>query len=97
MNKEIPFQIQDAIQTLRNTQVMLDRDLAKIYGIETKVLNQAVKRNIRRFPTKFMFQLTIDELRDWKSQNVTSNGDKWVGENNLLPLLNMGLLCCQLF
>ena len=76
MNKEIPFQIQDAIQTLRNTQVMLDRDLAKIYGIETKVLNQAVKRNIRRFPAKFMFQLTIDELRDWKSQNVTSNGDK---------------------
>ena len=61
---------------MRNCQVMLDRDLAMIYGIETKVLNQAVKRNIHRFPAKFMFQLTTEELQYWKSQNVTSNGDK---------------------
>jgi len=76
MSTDIPFQIHESIQTLRNCQVMLDRDLAMIYGIETKVLNQAVKRNIHRFPAKFMFQLTIEELRYWKSQNVTSNGDK---------------------
>jgi hypothetical protein len=73
MSKDIPFQIHESIQTLRNCRVMLDRDLAMIYGIETKVLNQAVKRNIHRFPAKFMFQLTIEELRYWKSQNVTSS------------------------
>lgn len=55
---------------------MLDRDLASLYGVETKVLNQAVKRNIRRFPSDFMFQLTKEELNNWKSQIVTSNSDK---------------------
>jgi ORF6N domain len=74
MSKEI--HIHDAILTLRNSQVTLDRDLANIFGVETKVLNQAVKRNVNRFPAKFMFQLTPDELQYWKSQNVTSNGDK---------------------
>lgn len=55
---------------------MLDRDLAQLYGVETRVLNQAVKRNIERFPEDFMFQLTQDEFEDWKSQIVMSNSVK---------------------
>ena len=55
---------------------MLDRDLAEMYGVETRVLNQAVKRNERRFPADFMFQLTDLELENWKSQNVISNKEK---------------------
>jgi hypothetical protein len=55
---------------------MFDRDLAALYGVETKVLNQAVKRNIDRFPEDFMFKLNRAEMENWKSQFVTSNGDK---------------------
>ena len=54
--------IENLILNIRGKQVMLDRDLARLYGVETKVLNQAVKRNIERFPERFMFQLTDDEL-----------------------------------
>ena len=68
--------IQRKIYTIRDVQVMLDRDLASFYGVETKVLNQAVKRNIERFPDDFMFQLTKEELAIWKSQIVTSNREK---------------------
>ena len=53
--------IQDKIFTIRNIQVMIDRDLAEIYGVETKVFNQAVKRNIKRFPENFKFQLSESE------------------------------------
>ena len=55
---------------------MIDRDLAELYGTETKVLNQAVKRNIERFPEDFMFQLNEEEFINWRSQFVTSNSDK---------------------
>jgi hypothetical protein len=51
-------EIQSLIFTFRTAQVMIDRDLAMVYGVETKVLNQAVKRNIDRFPEEFRFQLT---------------------------------------
>ena len=68
--------IQRKIYTIRDVQVMLDRDLAAFYGVETKVLNQAVKRNIERFPQEFMFQLTKEELKNWKSQIVTSKREK---------------------
>lgn len=68
--------IQRKIYTIRDVQVMLDRDLAAFYGVETKVLNQAVKRNLDRFPQEFMFQLTKGELENWKSQIVTSNKEK---------------------
>jgi len=68
--------IQSRIFTIRSQQVMLDRDLAMLYQVETKVLNQAVKRNAERFPEDFMFQLSKDEFEDWKSQIVTSNGDR---------------------
>ncbi len=64
------------IYVIRGQKVMLDRDLAQLYGVETKVLNQAVKRNIERFPNDFMFQLTKVEFENWKSQIVTSNADK---------------------
>ena len=55
---------------------MLDRDLAELYGVETRVLNQAVRRNEKRFPEDFMFQLTTKELEDWKSQIVISNKER---------------------
>ena len=57
---------------------MLDRDIAELYGVETKVLNQAVSRNIERFPEEFRFQMSEQEFGNWRSQIVTSNlsGDK---------------------
>ena len=61
--------IEQLIVNVRGRQVMLDRDLASLYGVETKVLNQAVKRNIERFPDDFRFQLTKDECL--RSQIVT--------------------------
>jgi hypothetical protein len=64
------------IYIVRNRKVMIDRDLAELYGVQTKVLNQAVKRNIKRFPVDFMFQLDKNEMENWKSQIVTSNSAK---------------------
>ena len=61
------------IYQIRGNRVMIDRDLALLYRVETKVLNQSVRRNIRRFPDDFMFQLNQKELENWKSQFVTSN------------------------
>lgn len=54
---------------------MIDRDLAELFGVETKVLKQAVKRNISRFPEDFMFEMTDEEFQDWRSQFVTSKSD----------------------
>ena len=68
-------QIESLIITVRGKQVILDRDLARLYGVETRVLNQAVQRNIERFPEDFMFQLTRDEFEHWKSQFVISSED----------------------
>ncbi|MBQ6064544.1 MAG: ORF6N domain-containing protein [Prevotella sp.] len=68
--------IQSMIYEIRGERVMLDRDIATLYNVETKVLNQAVKRNIKRFPEDFMFQLSKSEFQTWKSQIVTSNSDK---------------------
>ena len=53
--------IESLIKVIRGQQVMLDKDLATLYGVETRTLNQAVKRNIQRFPSDFRFQLTMDE------------------------------------
>jgi len=64
------------IYELREQKVMLDRDLAELFGVETRVLKQAVRRNIKRFPKDFMFEMTKDELSAWRSQNVTSKSDK---------------------
>ncbi len=65
--------INSKILTLRNSQVMLDRDLAELYHVDTKRLNEQVKRNLDRFPDDFMFQLNKIELENWKSQFATSN------------------------
>ena len=64
--------IETMIYTIRGQRVMLDSDLAALYCVETKVLNQAVRRNVRRFPTDFMFQLSAEEFKLLKSQIVTS-------------------------
>ncbi|MDP2864801.1 MAG: ORF6N domain-containing protein, partial [Elusimicrobiota bacterium] len=75
MSKEIiPHElIESKILVVRGHRVMLDRDLAVLYSVETKALNQAVTRNKVRFPADFMFQLTPAEVKNWKSQFVTSN------------------------
>lgn len=65
--------IEKMIQVVRGKQVLLDRDLATLYGVETRAINQAVKRNLERFPERFCFQLTKDELENLKSQNVISS------------------------
>ena len=65
--------IANLIYTVRGQKVMLDSDLAKIYGYETKRLNEQVKRNITKFPDDFMFELTNDEVQDLWSQNATAN------------------------
>jgi len=61
------------IYIIREKKVMIDRDLAELYGVDTRVLNQAVKRNLKRFPDDFMFQLTDEEFRNLRSQIVTSS------------------------
>jgi len=75
-----PDDIRNLIYMIRGQKVMLDSDLARLYGVETRVLNQAVKRNIERFPEDFMFQLNKDEEENLKSQFVTSN---WGGKRTL--------------
>ena len=72
--------IRSKIYLIRGQQVMLDSDLADLYGYEVKAMNQQVKRNINRFPEDFMFQLTQDELKILKSQIVTSS---WGGVRKL--------------
>lgn len=65
--------IDGLIHVIRGQRVMLDRDLASLYDVRTQVLNQAVRRHLNRFPDDFMFQLTSEETRNWRSQMVTSN------------------------
>ena len=66
--------IRNLIHVVRGKQVMLDSDLARLYQVETKVFNQAVKRNLDRFPDEFYFQLTNEEYNSLRSQIVTSKG-----------------------
>ncbi|MGD9321069.1 MAG: ORF6N domain-containing protein [Desulfobacteraceae bacterium] len=73
----IPIElIEKSILLIRGQKVILDRDLADLYGVETRVVKQAVRRNIKRFPNDFMFELSKEEFDDWRSQFVTSNRDK---------------------
>lgn len=76
MEKNRTTPIENHIQTIRGKQVIVDRDLATLYGVETKVLKQAVKRNILRFPDDFMLVLTIEETQSSRSQIVTLNNSK---------------------
>jgi len=80
MSKEIQIlpdeNIISKIYMIRGKKVMIDRDLAELYDVETRVLNQAVRRNEKRFPEDFMFQMTKEEMEDWKSQIVISKSEK---------------------
>jgi len=80
-----PSNIQNKIYFIRGQRVMIDRDLAEIYGVETRVLNQAVKRNIERFPEDFMFQLTESEWQYMSSQFVMTSKSK--RPKSALPLV----------
>ena len=71
--------ITSKIYLIRNQKVMLDRDLASLYEVATKVLKQAVRRNKDRFPDDFMFELTKEEFLNWRSQIVTSNSSDKMG------------------
>jgi len=73
----VPYeQIEGKIYLIRGQKVMLDRDLARLYGVKTMVLNQAVKRNIKRFPGDFVFVLSEVEVRNWISQIVISKKER---------------------
>jgi hypothetical protein len=78
-SKQLPIpaeRIEKAILLVRGQKVIPDRDLAQLYGVKTKALKQAVRRNPKRFPQDFMFELTKEEFENWRSQFVTSNRDK---------------------
>ncbi|NOY83192.1 MAG: ORF6N domain-containing protein [Kiritimatiellaeota bacterium] len=76
-NTIIPLErIERAILLIRGQKVMLDRDLAALYGVETRILKRAVRRNIERFPDDFMFELSKNEFADWRSQFGMSNADR---------------------
>ena len=81
-NQQLPVEnkVESLIQVIRGQQVMLDRDLAELYGVETRRLNEQVKRNIERFPEDFMFQLPPNEFDNLKSQFATSS---WGGVRKL--------------
>jgi len=77
MASNIPAErITKKIYLIRGQKIILDRDLAELYGVQTKVLKQAVRRNISRFPNDFMFELTDEEFQNWRSQIVTSKSDR---------------------
>ena len=71
-----PENLASLVLAIRGEKVLLDADLAELYGVATKVLNQAVKRNLDRFPVDFMFQLTLEEWERMRSQIVTSSRRK---------------------
>jgi len=64
------------IYEIREEKVMIDRDLAELYGVETKRLKEAVRRNINRFPEDFMFEMDKEEFQNWRTQNATSKSDQ---------------------
>ena len=96
-NKIIPVEnIQNLIFTIRGMQVMIDSDLAKLYGVETKNLNRAVNRNIERFPERYRFQLTKEEFNNLRFQSGTSTEH---GGRRYMPyvLPNRAYQCFRLF
>ena len=78
--------IEPLIKIIRGQQVMLDRDLAALYGVETKRLNEQVKRNIKRFPEDFMFQLTKDECLRSQIATLNEGSDKRIEDMHRLML-----------
>jgi hypothetical protein len=73
--------IESMIYIIREQKVMLDSDLAELYGIETKALKRAIRRNMNRFPSDFMFEMSDEELKNWRYQFGTSNSSK-MGQSN---------------
>lgn len=71
--------IESKIFLIRGKKVMLDRDLAELYGVETKYLKRQVRRNLDRFPSDFMFKLSKQEFKNWRCQFVTSNSADKMG------------------
>ena len=88
--------IRSRIFTIRGVQVMLDRDLAELYGVATKRLNEQVKRNVERFPSAFMFQLSLNEMRE-----LVANCDRFKSMKHssvpMTALLSMELSCSQAY
>ena len=86
--KEVsPHSIEQLIYTKRGQQVMLDRDLARLYKVETKYLKRAVKSNINRFPSDFMFELNKQEFESLRCKNCTSNNTGQRGGTRYLPFV----------
>ena len=82
MEKEIKITEESVISkiySIRDKKVMIDKDLAELYGVETKYLKRQVKRNIKRFPEDFMFEMSKEEFQHWRSQFVTSNSSEKMG------------------
>lgn len=90
MNSISLFKIESMIYVIRGHKVMIDSDLAELYGVETKALKRAVRRNINRFPSDFMFEMSKEELENWRPQFGTSNKEKM---GLRIPPLNLELLC----
>lgn len=79
MSKELAITeeaVMSKIYIVRDHKIMLDRDLSELYGVETKRLKEAVRRNIERFPEDFMFEMSKEEFQNWRSQFATSKQDK---------------------
>lgn len=89
--------IQNKIYEVRGQKVMLDFDLAELYGSETKRLKEAVRRNLKRFPNDFMFELTKKEFESLRSQIASSNPKEVVHDICLSLLLSKALLCFHLY
>ncbi len=85
--------VMSKIYLIRRQKVMLDRDLSDLYGVETKRLKEAVRRNIDRLPEDFMFEMSSKEMEIWRTQFATSNSEKWACGILLFALQNRGLPC----
>ena len=83
--------IESSILFVRGNRVILDRDLARFYGIKTKVLKQSVRRNRRRFPEDFMFELNIEEFNNWRSQFVTFKSDRMGWRHSPMAFTEQGV------
>ena len=83
--------IMSKIFLIRGKKIMIDRDLAQLYGVETRVLKQAVRRNIERFPDDFMFEMTDEEFSNWRSQTVMSNSIKQGLRHKPFCFTNIGI------
>ena len=90
--------IMNKIYYIREQKIMIDRDLSELYGVQTKRLKEAVRRNVDKFPGHFMFEMTKDELQDWRTQIATSNFSDKMGlryapfcftEHGVLQLANV--------